>query len=80
MRAKPIINIHLKTQDLIRARLKEGFGLTHFKQVIDIKTSQWIDNSEMSGYLRPITLFGTKFESYLNENLYKEKEFLKGDN
>ncbi|MED0902472.1 phage replisome organizer N-terminal domain-containing protein [Bacillus nitratireducens] len=67
-----------KTQDLIKARWKEGFGLTHFQQVIDIKTSQWIDNREMSGYLRPITLFGTKFESYLNEKPLQRKGTFKG--
>lgn len=67
-----------KTQDLIKARWKEGFGLTHFQQVIDIKTSQWIDNAEMSGYLRPITLFGTKFESYLNEKPVQRKGIFKG--
>ncbi|PFX65965.1 replication protein [Bacillus toyonensis] len=67
-----------KTQDLIKARWKEGFGLTHFQQVIDIKASQWIDNTEMSGYLRPITLFGTKFESYLNEKSVQRKGVFKG--
>lgn len=67
-----------KTQDLIKARWKEGFGLTHFQQVIDIKASQWIDNTEMSGYLRPITLFGTKFESYLNEKPVQRKGTFKG--
>lgn len=67
-----------KTQDLIKARWKEGFRLTHFQQVIDIKTSQWIDNTEMSGYLRPITLFGIKFESYLNERPVQRKGTFKG--
>ncbi|HDR6243983.1 TPA: phage replisome organizer N-terminal domain-containing protein [Bacillus cereus] len=63
-----------KTQDLIKARWKEGFKLSHFQQVIDTKTSQWIGNTEMCGYLRPITLFGTKFESYLNEKPSKESQ------
>ncbi|MBG9826888.1 phage replisome organizer N-terminal domain-containing protein [Bacillus wiedmannii] len=67
-----------KTQDLIRTRWKEGFRLNHFQQVIDIKASQWIDNTEMSGYLRPITLFGTKFESYLNEKPIRRKGVYKG--
>ncbi|HHI3604968.1 TPA: phage replisome organizer N-terminal domain-containing protein [Bacillus anthracis] len=67
-----------KTQDLIRTRWKEGFRLNHFQQVIDIKVSQWIDNTEMSGYLRPITLFGTKFESYLNEKPVRRKGVYKG--
>ncbi|TKH22860.1 replication protein [Bacillus wiedmannii] len=67
-----------KTQELIKARWKEGFRLTHFQQVIDIKASQWIDNTEMSGYLRPLTLFGTKFENYLNEKPVQRKGVFKG--
>lgn len=55
------------TQRLINARLNEGFSLDDFKKVIDIKSSQWL-STDMEKYLRPQTLFGTKFESYLNEN------------
>jgi len=55
-----------KTQSLINARIKEGFTLDDFKRVIDIKCNQWL-GTEMEKYLRPETLFGTKFESYLNE-------------
>lgn len=55
-----------KTKSLINARIKEGFSLDDFKKVIDIKCSQWL-GTEMEKYLRPETLFGTKFESYLNE-------------
>ena len=56
-----------KTQSLINARLKEGFTLENFIVVIDKKTSQWLKDSKMCTYLRPETLFGNKFESYLNE-------------
>ena len=56
-----------KTQNLIKARLNENFTIEDFKTVIDIKTKQWLNDSNMSKYLRPETLFGTKFESYLNE-------------
>lgn len=56
-----------KTQMLIKARFKEKFTLEDFKQVIDIKTAQWLADPKMSVYLRPETLFGTKFEGYLNE-------------
>lgn len=55
------------TQRLIDARLNEGFTIDDFKKVINIKSSQWL-GTEMEKYLRPQTLFGTKFESYLNEN------------
>lgn len=55
------------TQRLINARTKEGFMVEDFKRVIDIKVANWKNDSKMSKYLRPATLFGTKFESYLNE-------------
>lgn len=55
------------TQNLIKARVNDGFELDDFKQVIDTKSSQWLNDKEMTKYLRPQTLFGTKFESYLNE-------------
>ena len=52
---------------LIDARAKEGYSLDDFKTVIDNKCSTWSNDQKMSKYLRPQTLFGTKFESYLNE-------------
>lgn len=56
-----------KTKRCINARLHEGFTLDNFKKVIDIKTSEWLNDSKMSKFLRPETLFGTKFEGYLNQ-------------
>lgn len=55
------------TQHLINARVNEGFTVDDFKKVIDIKVANWKDDPKMSKYLRPKTLFGTNFESYLNE-------------
>lgn len=57
-----------KTKTLIRSRWNEGFKLEDFKQVIDNKCFDWSADSKMSKFLRPQTLFGTNFESYLNEN------------
>ena len=51
----------------IMARFKEGYTLEDFKQVIDVKTEEWKDNPEFFKYLRPETLFGSKFDSYLNQ-------------
>ena len=62
-----------KTQSLIRARLKEKYTLDDFKTVIDKKCVEWM-NTDMQKYLRPETLFGTKFESYLNQPI-KSKKF-----
>lgn len=58
-----------KTRTLIKSRLKEGFTVDDFKTVIDKKVSQWKSDTKMSAYLRPETLFGTKFEGYLNEKI-----------
>ena len=57
-----------KTRKLIQSRWKEGFKLDDFKNVIDKKTTEWF-NTDMKKYLRPETLFGTKFEGYLNQDL-----------
>lgn len=56
-----------KTRTLIRARMKEGFSVEDFKTVIDKKVRDWSGDAKMQKFLRPETLFGTKFEGYLNE-------------
>lgn len=53
------------TQTKIRARLKEGFSKEDFFAVIDHRCAEWKTDERMSRFLRPETLFGTKFESYL---------------
>lgn len=58
----------------IRARFREGFTPDDFRRVIDAMTDAWIDDPKMRVYLRPSTLFGTKFESYLNQALLAEGE------
>ena len=55
-----------KTRDLIKARFNDGFNLEDFIIVIDKKYEDW-KNSEQAKYLRPETLFGNRFESYLNQ-------------
>ena len=62
------------TQRHIRARLAEGFTVSDFKQVIDNKCSDWLRDQKMKEYLRPETLFGTKFESYLNSKTTTTKQ------
>ena len=39
-----------------------------FKTVIDKKSREWI-GTEFEKFLRPETLFGTKFEGYLNSRI-----------
>lgn len=62
-----------KTTSLVNARLKEGFTVDDFKTVIDKKCAAWMDDPKMSKYLRPETLFGTKFEGYLNERTANDR-------
>ena len=50
----------------IKARFDDGFCLDDFFRVIDNKVAEW-GGTEMAPYLRPSTLFGTKFEAYLNQ-------------
>ena len=63
-----------KTRRFIDARLNEGFTLEDFKKVIDNKCRSWLNDERMNQYLRPETLFGTKFESYLNETPVSVKD------
>jgi uncharacterized phage protein (TIGR02220 family)/predicted phage replisome organizer len=62
-----------KTKSHIKARLDEGFTLDDFKTVIDKKCAEWV-GTEFEQYLRPETLFGTKFESYLNAKVVPKKD------
>ena len=56
----------------INARLKEGYTKDDFIKVISVKATKWL-NTKFEDYLTPNTLFGNKFESYLNENIIVEK-------
>lgn len=67
-----------QSRKLIKARISDGYSLDDIKKVIDIKTKEW-KGTDMAIYLRPETLFGTKFESYLNQapaSTYDHKEEL----
>ena len=63
----------VNTQKHIRARLKDGYMIDDFKTVIDKKSKEWL-GTNMERYLRPDTLFGTKFESYLNQNIVDNQQ------
>ena len=60
------------TIKLIDARLTEGFTVYDFKIVIDKKVKDWT-GTEYEEYLIPTTLFGDKFEKYLNQKNFSEK-------
>ncbi|MGR8826841.1 phage replisome organizer N-terminal domain-containing protein [Leuconostoc citreum] len=56
------------TKRVIRARFNEGNSVNDFKSVIDVKSKEWLGDMKMAKYLQPSTLFGTKFEGYLNQS------------
>lgn len=61
-----------ETQRLINARLAEGYKTDDFFTVIDKKCAEWL-NTDMAKFLRPATLFGNKFEGYLNQKTTSQK-------
>lgn len=66
-----------KNKTLINARIREGFELKDFIKVIDNKIEDWI-GTDQQVYLRPETLFGVKFEGYLNQKKVVVCEMCKG--
>ncbi len=62
------------TIDLIKARVEQGHDLKDFKIVIDKKYAEWAFDPEYSKFLRPETLFGNKFEGYLNQKAAGKKK------
>ncbi|MFC1515620.1 conserved phage C-terminal domain-containing protein [Thermodesulfobacteriota bacterium] len=58
-----------KTKNLIIARFNEGFTENDFFTVIDSQCQKWLNDPKMNQYIRPETLFGNKFEGYLQSKL-----------
>ena len=56
----------------IKARINEGYTVEDFYKVIDNMYAKW-KGTDMEMYLRPRTLFDTKFEDYLNVKISKGK-------
>ena len=54
------------TKRVITARLSDGYKEKDLLTVIDKKTEEW-KGTDMEKFLRPQTLFGGKFENYLNQ-------------
>lgn len=51
----------------ISARLAEGYTEEEFFKVIENRAAKWLNDPKMREYLRPETLFATKFEGYLQD-------------
>jgi uncharacterized phage protein (TIGR02220 family) len=60
------------SRKLIRERWNEGFSLDDFRYVIKIKAEEWL-GSQFEKFLQPATLFGIKFEGYLNQKRVEPK-------
>ena len=65
------------TLEVIRARLNEGWVAEDFARVIKTKCEEWLRDPRMKPYLRPSTLFGPKFEGYLNQSTKAPKQKVK---
>lgn len=55
-----------QVRELIESKLNDGYSVEDLKSVIDKKSVEWSCDGKMRTYLRPSTLFGEKFEEYLN--------------
>ncbi len=62
----------------VNARLREGYTIDDFKTVIDKKVAEW-QNGTMAKHLKPETLFGTKFDGYLNQPIAKKQGYVYED-
>jgi uncharacterized phage protein (TIGR02220 family) len=61
----------------INARAADGFKVEDFIKVIDNQYAKW-KGTEWEQYIRPSTLFGTKFENYLNAKVAPERNDTNG--
>ncbi len=62
-----------ETRQGIRRWWKQGFKLEDFKAVHRIKKQEW-EGTDQAVYLRPSTLYGPKFENYLNQGSAKKTD------
>ncbi|ANT43559.1 replisome organizer protein [Lactococcus phage 62503] len=62
----------------IKARWNEDYKLDDFKKVVDNKVADWtgktINGQPAEKYLQPSTLFGTKFDNYLNQTPMRQEQ------
>lgn len=54
-------------QRWVDLRLKDGFTVEDFKTVNTVKAKDWNNSPDHNQYLRPETLYGNKFEGYLQQ-------------
>lgn len=54
-------------QKLLKGLQKQGYTQEDICKVIDSRASHWLKDPKMQAYLRPSTLFGSKFDDYLGQ-------------
>lgn len=54
--------------------LEQGYTEADMRKVIDRKYAEWWNDEKMRDYLRPSTLFGSKFPEYLNAPISLQSE------
>lgn len=63
------------TVKIISARIREGYTVNEFMEVIDKKTKEWINDPTLDQWLNPRTLFRVEnFERFLNAGKRKPKK------
>jgi len=62
-----------RTVNNIAFWINKGYTILDFKKVIDIKYNEWHKDEKYAAFVRPETLFGDKFESYLNQSIERIK-------
>ena len=73
LKANKRFNNKSKDAQLLKQLIKQNYTLEDFKLVIDHKVYEWLNDTEMKKFLRPSTLFGSKFDRYLNEAIPQKK-------
>lgn len=58
----------------IQNLLKTGYTPNQLRTVIDKKCAEWLGDDKMRSFLRPSTLFGDKFDEYLNAPISLKQE------
>tara|TARA_R110000787_G_scaffold110329_2_gene219035 strand:- start:140 stop:952 length:813 start_codon:yes stop_codon:yes gene_type:complete len=68
-----------ESRGVILARLEESYTIKDFEHVVRVKHQEWANNADMKKYLQPSTLFGNKFDKYLNQELIKTQEDIEAE-
>lgn len=63
-----------EAEGVIIDQLKKGYVLNDFFDVVTFKNEEWKESEKMKKYIRPATLFGQKFDSYLKQVKHKQEE------